>query len=69
MSTPLTVGGGKKESFAFLAQDGVNPGHALREIMKFITGTIVGSARQDNPTMAIDKDQLAQMGVLVIDSV
>jgi hypothetical protein len=37
--------------------------------MKFITGTIVSSARQDNPTMAIDKDQLAQMGVLVIDSV
>ena len=69
VSTPLTVGEGKKESFAFLAQDGVNPGHALREIMKFITGTIVSSARQDQPTMAIDKDQLAQMGVLVIDSV
>ena len=69
VSTPLTVGAGKKESFAFLAEQGVNPGAALREIMKFITGTIVGSARQDQPTMAIDKDQLAQMGVLVIDSV
>ena len=69
VSTPLTVGAGKKQSFAFLAQDGVNPGSALREIMKFITGTIIASARQDQPTMAIDKDQLADMGVLIIDSV
>ena len=69
VSTPTSVGEGKKQSFAFLAQDGVNPGDALREIMKFITSSIVGSARQDNPTMTIDKDQLAQMGVLVIDSV
>jgi uncharacterized protein YegL len=68
VSTPLTFGV-DKQSFAFLAQDGVNPGSALREIMKFITGTIIASARQDQPTMAIDKDQLADMGVLIIDSV
>ena len=35
VSTPLESGSGKKQSFAFLAQDGVNPGSALREIYKF----------------------------------
>ncbi len=66
VSTPLTVGASKKQSFAFLAEAGVNPGAALNEIMKFITGTIVTSARQDQPTMALPKDL---PGVLVIDSV
>jgi uncharacterized protein YegL len=66
VSTPLTVGGSKKQSFAFLAEAGVNPGAALNEIMKFITGTIVTSARQDQPTMALPQNL---PGVLVIDSV
>ena len=35
VSTPLSVGAGRKESFAFLSEHGVNPGAALREIMKF----------------------------------
>ena len=35
VSTPVGTGLGKKQSFAFLAQDGVNPGDALREIMKW----------------------------------
>jgi len=30
-----TLGAGDKQSFAFLSEDGVNPGDALREIMKF----------------------------------
>ena len=38
VSTPLTVGAGKKQSFAFLGEQGVNPGAALNEIMKFIIG-------------------------------
>jgi uncharacterized protein YegL len=66
VSTPLTVGDGKKQSFAFLGEQGVNPGAALNEIMKFITGTIVSSARQDNQTMTIP-DNIP--GVLIIDSV
>jgi uncharacterized protein YegL len=35
VSTPLEVAAGRKESFAFLSEHGVNPGDALREIMKF----------------------------------
>jgi hypothetical protein len=66
VSTPLTVGGNNKQSFAFLAEAGVNPGAALSEIMKFITGTIVSSARQDKPTMAVPQNL---PGVLVIDTV
>jgi uncharacterized protein YegL len=67
VSTPLTVGGSKKTSFAFLAEQGINPGPALKEIMKFITGTIVTSARQDQPVMTMP--DLSHVGVLVIDSV
>jgi uncharacterized protein YegL len=71
VSTPITVGAGKKQSFAFLAEVGVDPGPALSEIMKFITGTIVSSAKQDNPTLDIDtvKKSLEDGGVLIIDSV
>ena len=35
VSTPLSVGAGRNESFAFLLEHGANPGDALREIMKF----------------------------------
>jgi uncharacterized protein YegL len=66
VSTPLTVGENNKQSFAFLAEAGVNPGAALSEIMKFITGTIVSSARQDKPTVAVPQNL---PGVLVIDTV
>ena len=71
VSTPITVGKGSKESFAFLAQQGIDPGPALTEIMKFITGTIVSSAHQDNPSVDLEtvKNQLADVGVLIIDSV
>jgi uncharacterized protein YegL len=67
ISTPLTVGGGKKDSFAFLAEAGVDPGPALKEIMRFITQTIVTSAKQNQPEMAVP--DLSQHGVLRIDSV
>lgn len=67
VSTPLTVGGPKKESFAFLADHGIDPGPALKEIMKFITQTIVTSAKQDQPTMTMP--DLSHVGVLRIDSV
>ena len=66
VSTPLTVGSGKKQSFAFEAEQGVNPGAALNEIMKFIAGTIVNSALQDKPTMTTEVNI---PGVLIIDSV
>jgi uncharacterized protein YegL len=67
VSTPLTVGGGKKDSFAFLAEEGTNPGPALKEIMKFITATIVTSARQEQPVATMPN--LEAFGVLHIDSV
>ena len=41
VSTPLPVGSEKSQSFAFLAEQGVNPGAAVNEIMKFIIETIV----------------------------
>ena len=41
VSTPMTVGSEKRQSFAFLAEQGANPGAALNEIMKII-GTILG---------------------------
>ena len=41
VSTLLTVGSGKMQSFAFEAEQGVNPGAALNEIMKFTTGVII----------------------------
>ncbi len=67
VSTPLTVGASKKESFAFLADHGIDPGPALKEIMKFITQTIVTSAKQDQPEIPIP--DLSHVGVLRIDSV
>jgi len=42
VSTPLPVGSEKSQSFAFLAEQDANPGAALNEIMKFITGVING---------------------------
>jgi uncharacterized protein YegL len=39
VSTPLTVGGNNKQSFAFLAEAGVSPGAALSEIMKFLVNS------------------------------
>jgi uncharacterized protein YegL len=67
VSTPLTVGGGKKDSFAFLAAHGIDPGPALKEIIKFITNTIIVSARQNQPTVTMP--DLSEVGVLRIDSV
>ena len=44
VATPTSVGEGKKQSFAFLAQDGVNPGDAIREIMKPRISSMIDSA-------------------------
>ena len=44
VATPTSVGEGKKQSFAFLAQDGVNPGDAIREIMKTRISSMIFSA-------------------------
>jgi uncharacterized protein YegL len=59
VSTPLTVGAGKQQSFAFLAQDGVNPGSALVEIMKFIEPDMPPGAYDDEwPLLQIDVNSL-----------
>jgi len=43
VATPTSLGEGKKQRFAFLAQDGVNPGEAIREIMKSSTSEMINS--------------------------
>ena len=49
--------------YAYLAEDGTNPGPALQEIMKFVTGSVVSSARSNTPT--IPEAQID--GVMIID--
>ena len=45
-------GGGKK--FFFMADDGVSPGPAIKEITHFIVTTIVTSAKLNKPSFAIE---------------
>jgi uncharacterized protein YegL len=67
VATALTGGTGAAGSkFAFEAEKDANPGVALKEIMKFITGTIVTSASQAQPVVHVPQDL---PGVILIDSV
>ena len=56
-----------KDRFAFLADDGVNPGEALREIMKFTESDMLYSARTA-PTVSFVIDT-GSVGEPVIDSI
>lgn len=54
----------KGTRFAYIAAEGVSPGPALAEIMHFITGTIVGSARKSEVVIP----QIPESsGVMLID--
>jgi len=62
VATDVDRAGGKR--FAYLAAEGTPAGAALAEIMKFITGTIVGSARKNQVVV----EKLPETsGVMLID--
>jgi uncharacterized protein YegL len=63
VATPVDRAGRKK--FAWKADDGTNPGPALTEIFKFITGTVVTSAGANEPTIV----EMDIPGVMKLDEI
>lgn len=61
VATEISQGNAKR--YAYLAEEGTSPGPALKEILQFVTGSVVSSARENTPTIP----QAQIPGVMIID--